>query len=99
MQAAKKIYGKGSYRAKRIREIGQYWLDNESLPISLQGCHQKTKSLIDDEDIIAASLAFIRESNGKTTPRQYKDYVNKTLFLQLNLPHKTISTKTSGIWL
>jgi hypothetical protein len=57
--------------------------------------------LIDDKDIIEKSLTFIRENGGKTTPKQYHTFVNQVLLTQMNLEisKKTISIKTSRIWL
>src|SRR5436305_13907404 len=50
LQLAKIVYNKGLYKAQQIRNWAKYWVENRSLPKSLQGCHQKIKSLIDDED-------------------------------------------------
>ena len=52
LSAAKRIYDKGPYCAKVIKKWAKSWTENGALPISLQGCHQKTKSFIDDEDVI-----------------------------------------------
>ncbi|PKC52717.1 hypothetical protein RhiirA1_480854, partial [Rhizophagus irregularis] len=67
---------------------------------SLQGCHQKIKSFIDDEDVIEKSLSFIRENRGKTTPKEYQTFINQVLFIQMNLQtsKRSISIKTSRIW-
>jgi len=66
----------------------------------MQGCHQKTKSLIDDEDIINNSLSFIRQNGGKTTPKEFRQFIISTIFPQIEIANnKTISNKTSLIWL
>ena len=65
LNAAKKVYDKGLYRARIINKWAKSWIKHGVLPISLQGCHQKTKSFIDDEDVIEKSLEFIRENEGK----------------------------------
>ena len=57
--AAQKVFDKGVYCARTIKKWTKYWLENKTIPISIQGCHQKTKSFIDDEDIINDSLTFI----------------------------------------
>ncbi len=79
LDAAKKVYDKGSYRAKIINK-----------------CHQKVKSFIDDEDVIEKSLEFIREKEGKITPKLYRTFINDTLFSQMEII-ATISKKTSRV--
>ncbi|CAJ0824322.1 17120_t:CDS:2 [Entrophospora sp. SA101] len=95
--AAGEVYNKnnkGSYKATCIRKWAMHWFKNEVLPKSMQGCHQKTKSLIDDEDVINGSLEFIRLSGGKTTPLEYKEFVNSKLLIENK---KSISDNTSCI--
>ncbi|GBB99203.1 hypothetical protein RclHR1_34470001 [Rhizophagus clarus] len=77
---AKVVYNKGSYKAKQIRIWAKYWIEYRTLPKSLQGCHQKIKSIIDDEDVIEQSLLFIHEKEGKTTPKEYQIFVEEVLF-------------------
>ena len=98
LDAAKKVYDKGSYRAKIINKWARSWIENGVLPVSLQGCHQKVKSFIDDEDVIEKSLEFIREKEGKITPKLYRTFINDTLFSQMGII-ATISEKTSRVWL
>ena len=98
LNAAKKVYDKGLYRARIINKWAKSWIEHGVLPISLQGCHQKTKSFIDDEDIIEKSLEFIRENEGKITPKLYRSFIHDTLFLQMGIT-TSISEKTSRIWL
>src|SRR5438045_8215489 len=64
----------------------------------MQGYHQKTKSFIDDEDVIEKSLEFIRKNEGKITPKLYRAFINNTLLLQMGVT-ASISEKTAGIWL
>ena len=66
--------------------------------MSLQDCHQKIKSFIDDEDVIEKSLEFIRRNEGKVTPKLYRAFINDTLFLQMGVT-ASISEKTARIWL
>jgi len=73
-------------------------IENGTIPESLQGCHQKTKSFIDDEDVINNSLTFIRQNNGKITPKKYQQFINSVLFPKVEIM-KTITLKTSRIWL
>jgi hypothetical protein len=46
LSAAKKVYDKGSYRARIINKWAKSWIESSALSISLQGCHQKVKSFI-----------------------------------------------------
>ncbi len=54
-QAANIVFLKESlstiYLERQIRKWAKYWLKTETLPISYQGCHQKTIHIIDDENI------------------------------------------------
>jgi len=98
-RAAEEVYDKGSYQARIIRKWAKFWLENRTLYKSMQGCHQKTKSFIDDEDIINKSLIFIRQNNGKITPKDYQNYVNLILFSDMGIVNKKITVKTSRVWL
>ena len=96
--AARKVFDKGPYCARVIRKWAKGWIENGELPVSLQGCHQKTKSFIDDEDVIEESLEFIRKNEGKVTPKLYRTFVNNTLFSQMRII-ASISEKTARVWL
>ena len=96
--AAEKVYDKGVYCARAIRKWAKSWIENGTIPESLQGCHQKVKSFIDDKDVIEKSLEFIREKEGKITPKLYRTFINDTLFSQMGII-ATISEKTSRVWL
>ena len=98
LNAARKVYDKGSYCARIINKWAKSWIESGALPVSLQGCHQKVKSFIDDEDIIEKSLEFICENEGKITPKLYRTFINNTLFLQMGIT-SLISEKTSRVWL
>jgi hypothetical protein len=101
LQSAKEIYNKGAYKASQIRNWAKNWIQFGILFKSLQGCYQKTKSFIDDEDVIEKSLSFVRENGGKITSKEYQTFINQILFIQINLQtsKKSISIKTSRIWL
>src|SRR5688572_22800271 len=96
MKAASNIYEKGVYKSRVIRKCSSYWLNHGTLPKSLQGCHQKTKSFIDDEDMIEQSLNFVRTNGNKVTPCKYKDFVNKVLFPSIETT-QSISYQTAHI--
>jgi len=97
LQSAKEVYNKGRYKAMQIRKWAHYWIENNSLPKSMQGCHQKTKSFIDDEDVIEQSLLFIRENGNKITPKVFQNFINQDLLSQMNTSHKSISIQTARI--
>ncbi|RGB27120.1 hypothetical protein C1646_819972 [Rhizophagus diaphanus] len=101
LHSAKVVYNKGTYKAKQIRIWAKCWIEYGTLPKSLQGCHQKIKLIIDDEDVIERSLLFVREKGGKITPKEYQTYVKEVLFSRLGMEEskKSISIKTSCIWL
>ena len=99
LNAAEKVYDRGTYRAKVIKKWARNWIEKGELPISLQSCHQKTKSFIDDEDVIEKSLEFIRENEGKITPKLYRTFVINTLFPQMGIITSSITEKTARIWL
>jgi hypothetical protein len=97
---AAEVYGKGTYMATVIRSWASYWIENGSFPPSRQGCHQKTKSVIDDEDAIAKSLSFIRSQGNCVSPKSYVEFVNTTLLPEIGVySKKSISVKTARIWL
>ena len=50
LKASQAIASGNSYRAKAIRQWSDYYVINLKLPDLRQGKHQKTESLIDDED-------------------------------------------------
>ena len=96
--ATRKVFNKGSYCARGIRKWAKGWVENGVLPVSMQGCHQKTKSFIDDEDVIEESLEFIRKNEGKITHKLYRNFINDTLFSQMRIT-ASISEKTARVWL
>ncbi|CAI2199842.1 19074_t:CDS:1, partial [Funneliformis geosporum] len=55
-------------------------------------------SLIDDEDVINSSFVFIRQNDGKTTLKDYQNFINSVLFPQMEIAiDKKITVKTSQI--
>ncbi len=72
-----------SYRARSIRDWSDYYVDHHVLPSLRQGKHQKTKSLIDDEDIRAACLRFLRSKRNDSISKGMFSKVNNSLLLFL----------------
>ena len=48
--------------------------------------------------LLSKSLSYIQKNKGKITPNEYKKFIEQELFSQLEIK-KTISNKTSRIWL
>ncbi|CAG8628539.1 16905_t:CDS:2 [Funneliformis mosseae] len=92
------IYSKGIYRSRVICKLGDYWIKYNTLPISLQGHHQKIKSFIDDEDIINYSLIYIHFNSRRIIPQQYREFIISKLFPQMGII-RSILIKTARIWL
>ena len=82
---ARKVFNKGPYCAKKIRKWTKCWVENGVLPVSMQDCHQKTKSFINDEDVIEESWEFIRKNKGKITLKLYKTFVHQQIYYSENL--------------
>ena len=53
----------GAWKARQIRYWANYWLLHNALPASLQGKHQKSIRLIDDEDVAEKCHVWIRDQN------------------------------------
>ncbi len=47
-------------RARRIRRWGEQYYTNQSFEVSRRGRHEKTKSLINDEDVRLGLKAYLR---------------------------------------
>jgi hypothetical protein len=58
------VFGKngGSYRARTIRDWANNFCEYGKLPQLNQGKYQKTKALIDDEDVRIACIRFLRST-------------------------------------
>jgi hypothetical protein len=95
---AANVYDKGAYKATVIRYWARHWVENGQFPLSRQGRHQKIKAIIDDEDVIATSMAFIRSKEHKVSSKEYREFVNTTLLVEIGLK-KQITMKTARIWL
>lgn len=90
-----------SYRARSIRDWADFFVLNGILPELRQGKHQKTKTLIDDEDVIAACMRCMR-----STPADRRDaltfmkWVNDNLQAEISLDRPVrISERTACNWL
>src|SRR5205823_1300010 len=76
-----------------------FWLKTGHLPLVPHGKHQKSIRLIDDEDTANKCKAWIRSQGGSVTPKIFKEFIEKTLLVQMNIVKKTISLATATRWL
>jgi hypothetical protein len=60
-----------TWKAKTIRHWSTFWCRHEELPTSRRGKHQKTRSLIEDEDVQEKCMVWIR-SQREVTARYFK---------------------------
>jgi hypothetical protein len=92
---------KNDHRARKLREWAKFYLANHRLPVSSQGSHVKTKSLINDEDVQKHNLTWLRSQvpdsiNGRT----FSLWVRTKLHTELNLREPiNISERTAQRWL
>ncbi|CAI2187218.1 18244_t:CDS:2 [Funneliformis geosporum] len=62
--------------------------------------HQKTVRLINDEDIANRCKTWIRLQNDGVIPKAFKNFIENTLFVGMNITKKkTISLTTATRWL
>jgi hypothetical protein len=98
-EVVKIVYNSNSKsKATRVREMAKYWYNNHMLPISRRGKHQKLSRIIDDEDTAEKCHTWIRANGGHTTPHQFKEFVQESLFPGTGI-NKTISISTVRRWL
>lgn len=100
---AEVVFGKSgaSYRARTIRDWADFYLLNLELPLLRQGKYQKTKSLIDDEDVKSACLSFLRSIPGeRRTAATFEKWINSELKGQVGLDYDlSVSRRTAQNWL
>ena len=106
LSVARMIFGpdKGTdYRAKSIREWSDEFVRSGSMMVLRQGKHRKTRSLIDDNDIRFACLAYLRNEraeliDGETFARWVSENLHKQPELTLDEPVR-IQSRTAVRWL
>ena len=81
-------------RAVCIRRWAKFYLLKNRVPVSRQGKHGKTSSLIDNEVVRSKANLFFRSlPAGERTCRRFVDWVNDTLLP--SLPDGTVGSKIS----
>ena len=86
---------------KTIRDWADYYLLHSELPLLRQGKYQKTKSLIDDEDVKSACLTFLRSTPAEQrTALSFERWINSELKRQVGIEYDlSISLRTAQNWL
>lgn len=100
---AEVVFGKtgASYRSRTIRDWADHYLLHSELPFLRQGKFQKTKSLIDDEDVKTACLAFLRTAPAEQrTALSFARWINSDLKSQIGIEYDlSVSQRTAQNWL
>ena len=100
---AEVFFGKSgeSYRARTIRDWAEYYLLHLDLPLLRQGKYQKTKSLIDDEDVRSCCLSFLRSTpSEKRTAATFERWINSELKKEAGIDYDlSVSRRTAQNWL
>lgn len=102
-RVAEVVFGKegASYRSRTIRDWGDHYLKHFDLPLLSQGKYQKTKSLIDDEDVRAKCLSFLRSVRAdKRDAVIFQNWINSELKGHIGIDYDlSVSKQTAINWL
>jgi hypothetical protein len=102
VMVADMVFSGGSFKATCIRSWAKYYLEFGVLLEHRQGKHQKTKSLIDDEDVYNKCRKWLRsQKDGEVMPATFAKYVNETLIPSFTgAPLKNnVTPETCRVWL
>ena len=88
------------HRARKIRNWAQFYIATNELPSLKQGRHQKTSTLIDDENVQNACKTWLRsQPPDSLCARSFSRWVGSSLHLELDFPAPVmISERTSKRW-
>ena len=100
-QASSSIPGNASRTMRCILNWTSIFLETGELPLSNQGKHRKTLSILSDEDIAVRIREWLATApKGSRNPEQLANWVNNTLLLQVNGNGNTIvSVRTIRNWM
>ena len=102
-QVAGVVFGKGagSYRSRSIRDWASYFCVNGRLPELNQGKYQKTKTLIDDEDVRIACTRYLRTTKAdQRNAASLMKWINSNLASACNIDYPvTVSERTARNWM
>ena len=93
--------GANDHSARKLREWAKFYVENHVLPASHQGCHIKTKSLVNDEDIQNHCLTWLRsQTPDSISGRTFSHWVRTQLHTELELRDVVdIRERTAQRWL
>lgn len=88
------------HRARTIRNWAQFYIATNELPSLKQGRHQKTRTLIDDEDVQNACRTWLRsQTPDSICARLFARWVSSSLHVELDCPGPIIiSERTAQRW-
>ena len=102
-KVAEFVFGKSgaSYRSRTIRDWADHFILHSELPSLRQGKFQKTKSLIDDEDVKSACLSFLRSLPAeKRNAMAFECWINSELKGHIGIDYALSVTKRTAVnWL
>jgi hypothetical protein len=86
-----------TYRARTIRDWADHFMLHSKLLLLRQGKFQKTKSLIDDEDVKSACLSFLRSiSAEQRNAISFEKWLNSKLKDQVGIDYElSVSKRTA----
>ena len=87
--------------SRTIRRWAEYFLTHKKFPVHQQGCHIKTRSLINDEDIARECRLWLRvQIHDSITAHRFSQWIAKDLHLKAGLSSPvTVSESTATRWL
>lgn len=91
----------GNHFARRVRALARHYQLFEELPVETRGGHANAKSLLNDESVQTACLAWLtKQAVGSVTPQKFREGVNSEILAALGItPKKPISERTARRWL
>jgi hypothetical protein len=93
--------GGGNYFARRVRALARHYQLFEELPAETRGGRANTKSLLNDESVQTACLAWLKQQKvGSVTPMKFREGINTEILSSLGIsPKQPISERTARRWL
>ncbi|KAJ7021929.1 hypothetical protein C8F04DRAFT_1194977 [Mycena alexandri] len=93
--------GSGTHFARRVRALARHYQLFEELPLETRGGRANAKSLLNDESVQTACLAWLtKQTVGSVTPMKFREGVNSEILPSLGIsPKQPISERTARRWL
>jgi hypothetical protein len=87
-----------SHTGRLIRRWADEFMATGALPVSGQGRHKKTSSLIDDEDVRAACLVWLRsQRNDVLSGRTFVDWIKAELHTKIDRADAVVLSERTAI--